>query len=177
MKLRMILPLILFIGIVIVLWRGLQLHPNQVPSPLINKPAPAFSLTTLADQHRVITHKNLLGHVTLINVWATWCYACSEEHAFLLQLANNKHFVLIGLDYKDDPKAAKKWLQQQGNPYQEVMLDTDGASAIDWGVYGTPETFIIDQKGIIRYKHIGPITPDAWEHDLYPLIQTLEKAS
>lgn len=171
---RFTLPLIIFIAIFILLFRGLGLHPSEVPSPLINKAAPSFTLPTLFDSKKTTSNQDLLNHVTLLNVWATWCYACAEEHEALLDLAKNEHLILYGLDYKDDANAAKKWLKQNGNPYKLVAVDTSGSAAIDWGVYGTPETFIIDKKGIIRYKQIGPITAENWEHTLKPLIQTLQ---
>lgn len=170
---RFILPLIIFTTIFIILWRGLQLHPNQIPSPLIGKPAPNFSLPTLFNEKKLTTNKDLLGHVSLVNVWATWCVACAEEHASLLQLAQNEHVFFFGLNYKDNVIDAKKWLKQYGNPYQIVAVDHDGLAAIDWGVYGTPETFVLDKKGIIRYKQIGPIDAESWEKTLKPLVEKL----
>jgi cytochrome c biogenesis protein CcmG, thiol:disulfide interchange protein DsbE len=167
------LPFILFALIVILLWHGLRLHPNEVPSPLINKPAPSFQLPDLLLNH-TISSNDFKGHVTLFNVWATWCYACAVEHEFLLNLAQEKHLLIYGLDYKDDPIAAKKWLKTHGNPYKLVATDETGETAIDWGVYGTPETFLIDKKGIIRYKHIGLITPEVWEKILEPRVHQLQ---
>ena len=174
---RVASPLIVFLLIVLVLWRGLHLHPSQIPSPLINQPAPQFSLPTLFDSKKMATNQDFLGHVTLVNVWATWCVACAEEHNGLLQLAQLEHVYFFGLNYKDDPSAAKKWLKQYGNPYQIVAVDQAGTTAIDWGVYGTPETFVLDKKGIIRYKLIGPIDKEAWEQHLKPLITQLGKES
>ena len=174
MKLRYLIPLIVFVGIAIILWKGLRLHPEQVPSPLIDKPAPAFSLPSLLKEQQHIDHRQLAHQVTLLNVWATWCVSCAEEHAYLLDLAKNQHIHFIGLNYKDDQSAARKWLKQYGNPYQFIMVDQDGVAAIDWGVYGTPETFIIDKKGIIRYKHIGPLTPEIWNSKLKNLVGKLE---
>ncbi len=170
---RFILPFLIFVAIFIVLWRGLNLHPNQIPSPLIDKPAPAFSLPDLFNNKKNVTNQDFLGHVTLVNVWATWCVACAEEHNALLQLAKNESIFFVGLNYKDDPVAAKKWLKQYGNPYQIVAIDQSGSAAIDWGVYGTPETFVLDKKGIIRYKQIGPIDTESWENILKPLINKL----
>lgn len=172
--LKRTLPLLLFVMIMGVLWRGLSLHPSQIPSPLINKPAPTFSLPALLDAKKNVTNKDLLGRVTLVNVWATWCIACAEEHMTLLQLAHDEHVFFVGLNYKDDPDAAKKWLAHYGNPYQMIAIDQAGTIAIDWGVYGAPETFVIDKKGIIRYKHLGPIDADAWEHHLKPLMTQLQ---
>lgn len=171
---RIILPLLIFFVIFLILWRGLSLHPNQIPSPLINQEAPAFTLPNLLKDNTKVSNKDFLGQVTLFNVWGTWCYACAEEHAALLDLANKEHIRIIGLNYKDDTNAAKKWLKDNGNPYQIIAVDQSGDTAIDWGVYGAPETFVIDKKGIIRYKHIGPINKDNWEHTLKPLIIKLQ---
>ncbi len=155
------LPLGLFLLIVILLWRGLGLHPNLIPSPLINKPVPT-------------SRSVFLGQVTLLNVFASWCEACAEEQGFLNQLAKNNKVRIIGFNYKDTPLKAKAWLKQYGNPYQNIMVDSKGETAIDWGIYGTPETFVIDKKGIIRYKVLGAISPDLWEETLGPLILKLE---
>lgn len=171
---RFALPLLIFFLIFILLWRGLTLRPSEVPSPLINKPVPVFELPTLFSANKYTSNKDLIGHVTLLNVWATWCYACAEEHEALLELAKTEHLFFYGLNYKDDRDAAKKWLKQNGNPYTIIAFDQHGQAAIDWGVYGTPETFVIDKKGIIRYKQIGPITSDTWKQTLLPLIQQLK---
>jgi len=171
---KSIVPLVLFLLIIIILWRGLGLHPNQVPSPLINKPAPAFRLPSLISPPAYITNKNFLGQVSLFTIWATWCAACIDEHDFLLTLSKNKLIPLYGLDYKDDPVKAKIFIQKYGNPYKIIAVDSSGDTGINWGVYGTPETFIIDKKGIIRYKHIGAITPDNWETILEPLVKKLQ---
>lgn len=171
---RFAVPLIIFAIIVVILWRGLFLHPNQVPSPLVNKAAPEFQLPTLFDAKQA-TQKDFLGKVTLVNVWATWCYACAQEHEFILHLAKDEHVNFYGLNYKDDPVSAKKWLFEYGNPYQIVAVDQTGSAAIDWGVYGAPETFVVDKKGIIRYKQIGPITSEVWEKTLRPLVKILEQ--
>ncbi len=174
---RFALPLVIFLLIIFLLWRGLNLQPSLIPSPLLNKPAPTFSLPTLFDPTKMVTNKDLLGRVTLVNVWATWCVACREEHMALLQLAKYEHVYFLGINYKDDVLAAKKWLQQYGNPYQMIAVDQTGQAAIDWGVYGTPETFVVDKKGIIRYKQVGPIDAEAWENHLKPLIATLQNES
>jgi cytochrome c biogenesis protein CcmG/thiol:disulfide interchange protein DsbE len=146
------LPLILFIGVLVILSRGLKLHPNEVPSPLVNKAGPALDLPLLFNPTLRLTDKDLQKHVTLLNVWASWCSACAAEHEILLQLAMQENLIIDGLDYKDDPAAAKKVLMQSGNPYQKVAMDQTGDVAINWGVYGTPETFILDKNGIIRYN-------------------------
>ena len=170
---RFIFPLILFLVIITFLWRGLSLHPNVVPSPLINKPVPDFTLPTLFDKSENTTNDDFIGRVSLVNVWATWCYTCAQEHDLLLQLANTKDVMIYGLNYKDDTDAAKKWLEEHGNPYQIVAFDEKGQTAIDWGVYGTPETFVIDKKGVVRYKHVGPLTTEVWEKNLEPLVTQL----
>jgi cytochrome c biogenesis protein CcmG/thiol:disulfide interchange protein DsbE len=176
MKMRFIFPLIIFFLVGLTLWRGLGMHPNEIPSPLINKPAPDFQVTTLEGSKK-LSNQDFFGHVSLLNVWATWCEACAAEHEFLLGLANDKNLYLYGLDYKDDASAAKKLLSEKGNPYRSVGVDLSGDTAINWGVYGTPETFVIDKKGIIRYKQIGALTADNWENVISPLIAKLEKES
>ncbi len=174
MKLRFVLPLLVFFIIVFFLWRGLHLHPEQIPSPLIDKLAPTFELTILSDAKKKTSEKDLFGHVTLVNVWATWCYACAMEHEFLVDLAKNQGVLIYGLDYKDDPSAALNWLHEKGDPYYIVASDINGDAAIDWGVYGTPETFLLDKNEVIRYKQLGPLTPEIWETTFKPLIQQLQ---
>ena len=174
MKASYALPFILFLFIFIILWRGLSLHPNVVPSPLIGKPAPTFALPSLTDSKRIITEKDFLGHVTLFNVWASWCTACAYEHELLQELVTKEKVIFYGLNYKDKPEAAMEWLKKYGNPYQLIAVDKEGQAAIDWGIYGTPETFVIDKKGIIRNKFIGPITRQVWEENLQPMIKQLE---
>ncbi|HSW68830.1 MAG TPA: DsbE family thiol:disulfide interchange protein [Gammaproteobacteria bacterium] len=174
-KIWFILPLIIFIFIFGLLWRGLSLHPAQIPSPLIGQSAPDFALPTLFDEKKITTTHDLLGHVTLVNVWASWCAACTEEQATLLQLAKSESVFFYGLNYKDDIQDAKKWLRTYGNPYQIIAVDQRGTAAIDWGVYGTPETFVLDKKGVIRFKKIGPIDEASWEKDFKPLIEKLRK--
>jgi cytochrome c biogenesis protein CcmG/thiol:disulfide interchange protein DsbE len=166
-------PLIFFLIISVLLYCSLSLHPTFIPSPLINKPAPAFELPDLLNPSKTVTNKDFLGHVTLLNVWATWCAACATEQPFLLRLAKQAHIIFYGLDYKDNPADAKKWLKIYGNPYQRIAEDQAGNVAIDWGVYGTPETYIIDKKGIVRYKHIAGITHNVWQTELQPLVDKL----
>lgn len=174
-QMRVVFPLILFAFIVIILWRGLSLHPAKVPSPLINKPAPVFELPLLNYPDRVTTNKDFIGRITLLNVWASWCHACAAEHEFLVELGKKEYLSLYGLNYKDDPINASAWLHQLGNPYKIVALDRAGKVSIDWGVYGTPETFLIDKKGIIRYKQIGPMTPESWKQNFEPLVEKIRK--
>jgi cytochrome c biogenesis protein CcmG/thiol:disulfide interchange protein DsbE len=153
--LRRFMPLIVFATLVIFLAIGLTLNPRIVPSPLIDKPAPAFELPLLYGDGS-ISNKDLIGHVTLVNVWASWCFACRQEHEAVKYLSRNG-VRIIGFNYKDEADNAKAWLTKLGNPYQAVAADRDGRAGIDWGVYGAPETFLIDQDGIIRHKVIGPI--------------------
>lgn len=171
--LRRFMPLIAFVALVALLAIGLTLNPRLVPSPLIGKPAPVFDLPLL-DADGSFSNKDLLGHVTLLNVWASWCFACRQEHEVVKYLSRNG-VRIIGLNYKDEPTDAKNWLTRLGNPYEKVAVDYDGRIAIDWGVYGAPETFLIDQQGIIRHKVIGPLT-DQEEYDaLMKVMDSLEK--
>lgn len=154
--LRRFMPLIIFAVLVGFLAVGLTLNPRLVPSPLIGKPAPEFELPLLL-KDGTFSNKDFIGHVTLVNVWASWCFACRQEHETVKHLSRNGVRV-IGLNYKDKATDAKQWLAKLGNPYQAIATDNDGRVAIDWGVYGAPETFLIDQQGIIRHKVIGPLS-------------------
>jgi cytochrome c biogenesis protein CcmG/thiol:disulfide interchange protein DsbE len=157
--LKRFMPLIIFAVLVALLAIGLTLNPRLVPSPLIGKPAPVFELPLLLKQGS-FSNKDLIGHVTLVNVWASWCYACRQEHETVKSLGR-QGVRIIGLNYKDEPDDAKKWLERLGNPYQFIAADQTGRIAIDWGVYGAPETFLIDKSGIIRHKVIGPLSDRA----------------
>jgi len=168
--LRRFMPLIVFAALVIFLAIGLTLNPRIVPSPLIDKPAPEFELPLLSEDGK-FSNKDLIGHVTLVNVWASWCFACRQEHEAVKYLGRNG-VRIIGLNYKDEPDNAKAWLAKLGNPYEAVAADYDGRVGIDWGVYGAPETFLIDQNGIIRHKVIGPIMDIA---ELDKIIEISEK--
>ena len=170
---KYIVPLVLFIFLGLLLAYGLNLDPRKIPSPLIGKSLPAFSLATVADPARKVSRDELLGRAYLLNVWASWCVACRQEHPFLNELARNKTVPIIGLNYKDKREDALGWLGSLGNPYELSLSDSDGRLGIDLGVYGVPETFVIDKQGVIRYKQIGPITPEAWEQKLAPLIKEL----
>lgn len=172
---RFLLPLGIFIGLVIFLGIGLNLNPKEVPSPLIGKPAPQFSLPSLSDPSKVISPKQMLGQVWLLNVWASWCVACRYEHPILIEMAKKSLVPIIGLDYKDVRADGSNWLAQFGNPYQDSAFDEDGRVGIDYGVYGVPETFLIDKQGIIRLKHIGPITPEVITQKLQPMILELNR--
>lgn len=171
--LRRFMPLIIFAVLVIFLAVGLTLNPRLVPSPLIGKPAPEFELPLLL-QEGSFSNKDLIGHVTLVNVWASWCFACRQEHEVVKQLSR-EGVRIIGLNYKDEASDAKQWLAKLGNPYQAIVADRDGRAAIDWGVYGAPETFLIDQQGIIRHKVIGPLSDQEKFDALMTVMQTLNK--
>jgi cytochrome c biogenesis protein CcmG/thiol:disulfide interchange protein DsbE len=173
---RFTIPLAVFVVILAFLFVGLGLNPREVPSPLIGKPAPAFQLAQLHAPDRAFTQKDMLGQVWLLNVWASWCISCRDEHPLLVQLAKAKTVPLVGLNYKDKPDEAKAWLKQFGDPYQLSISDLQGRVGIDYGVYGVPETFVIDKAGVIRHKHIGPITPDALEKKILPLVKELQKS-
>ncbi len=170
---KFVVPLIIFAALGLLLAYGLNLDPRKIPSPLIGKSLPAFSLPTVADPARKVGRDDMLGRVYLLNVWASWCVACRQEHPFLNELARNKTVSIIGLNYKDKREDALGWLGSLGNPYELSLSDTDGRLGIDLGVYGVPETFVIDKQGVIRYKQIGPISPEVWEQKLLPEIQKL----
>ncbi|KGI77549.1 DsbE family thiol:disulfide interchange protein [Oleiagrimonas soli] len=159
------------------IWWNTRHDQREVPSPLIGKPAPAFSLPLLDDPATRVNKAEMLGQPYLVNVFASWCIACGEEHPVLMQEARQLGVPVIGYNYKDDPDAAKAWLNEHGNPYSMVVTDRSGATAIDFGVYGAPETFLIDAKGIIRYKRIGPLTPEVIADVLEPKIQALKQES
>lgn len=174
---KFILPLIIFIVISVFLAIGLGLNPREIPSPLIDKPAPEFSLPNLHDPKQILTNADFKGQVWLLNVWASWCVSCRSEHPVLNQLAQQKQVPIIGLNYKDDPAAAQSWLQQLGNPYTLSLVDMEGEAGIDWGVYGVPETFVIDKHGLVRHKFTGPVTVKAIQEILLPLVKKLQAES
>jgi cytochrome c biogenesis protein CcmG, thiol:disulfide interchange protein DsbE len=172
--LKYVVPLVLFIVLAVFLALGLQLKPHDIPSPFINKPAPLFSAPKLLAPTEKLSTNDLKGKVWLFNVWASWCVSCREEHPILNEFAKQKTVTIVGLNYKDENDAAKKWLDTLGNPYDVVLSDAEGRIGIDWGVYGVPETFIVDKKGVIRYKHTAPITPNDIQTVFLPLIQQLQ---
>ena len=173
---RYLTPLVLFLALAALLYKGLALNPREVPSPLIGKPAPEFTLPELEDASRQLSHTDFQGKVSLLNIWATWCVSCRAEHPLLMQLAR-QGVTIYGLDYKDNREDAQRWLQRFGDPYVANAFDADGRVGIDWGVYGTPETFVIDKQGVIRHKHIGPLTTDDINRDILPLIRELRGTS
>ncbi|MEQ1673576.1 MAG: DsbE family thiol:disulfide interchange protein [Candidatus Nitrotoga sp.] len=170
---RTFIPLAIFVVLVTFLWIGLTLNPREIPSPLIGKPAPAFKLVQLHETDKVIAPDHLRGKVWLLNVWASWCVTCLQEHPLLVELARQNIVPIYGLNYKDQREAGMAWLRQHGNPYILSAHDLDGRVGIDYGVYGVPETFVIDKAGIIRHKVIGAITPEIVEDKLLPLIKEL----
>jgi cytochrome c biogenesis protein CcmG, thiol:disulfide interchange protein DsbE len=169
------LPLVVFVGIAVFLAIGLTHDPREVPSPLIGKPVPAFSLPPVEGRQLGLSSGDLKGNVSLVNVFASWCVACRDEHPLLMQIKREGAVTLHGLNYKDAPADAARWLDERGDPYTRTGADIDGRVAIDWGVYGVPETFVIDRNGRIAYKQIGAITPDVWNGTLLPLIRSLQK--
>jgi cytochrome c biogenesis protein CcmG/thiol:disulfide interchange protein DsbE len=176
MKAKFLIPLALFAVLVVFLAAGLRLDPREVPSPLVNKPAPAFKVPQLEQPELQFAAEDMKGQVWLFNVWASWCVACRQEHPVLMQFARQKLVPIIGLDYKDQRKDALGVLKRSGNPYDVNAFDADGRVGIDYGVYGVPESYVIDKAGIIRYKHIGPITVEALEKTIIPLINELKKS-
>lgn len=174
--LRFLLPLAGFALLLVLLGVGLGLNPREVPSPLIGKPAPAFTLARLDDASQSLGLADLRGRVWMLNVWASWCAPCRQEHPLVQDIARRKLVPVVGLNYKDKRSAATQWLAEMGNPYQETLFDGDGRVGIDFGVYGVPETFIIDQQGIVRMKHIGPLTPEVIRSQIEPLLRQLNGA-
>jgi cytochrome c biogenesis protein CcmG/thiol:disulfide interchange protein DsbE len=173
---RFLIPLGVFVVLAGFLFVGLGLNPREVPSPFIGKPAPEFRLAKLAQPEQMFTPQEMRGQVWLLNVWASWCVACRQEHPLLVELARQKTVPIVGLNYKDKPDAAKNWLVQWGDPYSLSVKDLDGRVGIEYGVYGVPETFVIDKNGVIRFKQIGPITEDVWRKKMLPLVEELRKS-
>ena len=171
---RFLVPLAIFIVLVAFLAVGLGLNPREVPSPLINKPAPAFRLPQLHQPDKTFSQQDMQGKVWLLNVWASWCVSCREEHPVLMDLAKSNAVPIYGLNYKDKPEDGLAWLKQFGDPYVLSIIDRDGRVGIDYGVYGVPETFVIDKQGAIRYKQIGPVTPEALRDKILPLVKALQ---
>ncbi len=169
---RFTLPAALFVLLVIVLAIGIKHSPDKgaIKSPLLGGPAPQFSLPNLTDPARTVSSAGLKGRWYLFNVWGTWCGECRAEHEMLLQVRRAAVVPLIGLDWKDDDAQALSWLAQLGNPYEVVAVDRTGRTAIDWGVYGAPETFLVNPQGIVVFKHVGALTPDVWTRDILPRV-------
>ena len=175
-SLKFVIPLAVFVALAAFLAIGLTRDPRQVPSPFIGKAAPAFRLEQVADANAAFTPADMKGKVWLLNVWASWCASCRIEHPLLVEMAKNKVVPIVGLNYKDRREDALQWLRRFGDPYALSAHDLEGKVGIDYGVYGAPETFVIDKQGVIRYKQIGPITPEALEKTILPLVRKLEAA-
>ena len=172
-SLRFLAPLLIFVVVGAFLALGLKLDPREVPSPLIDKPAPQFVLPRHLQMDGVVGTADLRGEVWLLNVWASWCVACRVEHPLLNDLAAKRLIRIVGLNYKDAPADARTWLREFGNPYDMIAVDRQGEAGIDWGVYGVPETFVIDRSGVIRYKHIGPLDAKVLNETIVPLVRQL----
>jgi cytochrome c biogenesis protein CcmG/thiol:disulfide interchange protein DsbE len=172
-SLRFLVPLAIFVVLAAFLAVGLKLNPREVPSPLIGKPAPAFALPRLDDASVKISREQLLGKPWVLNVWASWCGPCREEHPLVIDLARRYPIAVYGLNYKDRGDDARAWLREMGDPFAATLVDADGKVGIDWGVYGVPETFVIDKEGCVRLKHIGPLTPQAVRDKVEPLLKEL----
>jgi cytochrome c biogenesis protein CcmG/thiol:disulfide interchange protein DsbE len=173
--LRYLIPLGIFIVLVVFLAIGLGRDPREVPSPLINKAAPTFRLPQLKEPSKTFSAEDLRGKVWVLNVWASWCVSCRDEHPLLIEYAKTGAVPIYGLNWKDKREDALAWLGELGDPYVLSATDIEGRVAIDYGVYGAPETYLIDQSGVIRYKHIGPVTPDVWQDKFLPLVQQLNR--
>jgi cytochrome c biogenesis protein CcmG/thiol:disulfide interchange protein DsbE len=173
--LKFLIPLVVFLGVSIFLFKGLSLNPREVPSPLIDKPAPAFSLPLLHENGSTLSTNDMRGQVWLLNVFASWCGPCLEEHPIIVDFSERGVIPVLGLNYKDNPVNAKRWLERHGDSYSRVVVDIDGRSGLDYGVYGVPESFLIDGDGIIRYKKIGPLSQADIEADILPLVDKYKR--
>lgn len=171
---KFLLPLAVLIVVVGFLGVGLRLNPREVPSPLIGKAAPPFTLPVLHTPAKTVSNTDLKGQVWMLNVWASWCVSCRDEHPVLVELARRKVIPIVGLNYKDKSEDAKAWLKKFGDPYVMSLVDAKGQIGIDYGVYGVPETYVIDRDGVIRYKKIGPVTPDTVREKILPLVKQLK---
>ena len=173
---RFVIPVAIFVALLALLGIGLKLDPREVPSPLIGKPAPHFELPRLHEADKTFSERDMLGKVWVLNVWASWCVSCREEHPVLLDLAASGAVPVYGLNYKDKREDGLAWLKGMGDPYRISIFDFDGRVGIDYGVYGVPETYVIDRAGVIRYKQIGPLSDEVLQAKVLPLIRDLEKS-
>ncbi len=171
-RLKLFVPLFIFVVLAGFFWRGLSLDPQAMPSALIDKSFPEFSMPMLLDETKLATKDDLLGEYTLVNIWATWCVACRIEHPFFNKL-KEQGVRIVGLNYRDEAPAAREWLEDLGNPYQWSIFDPEGRLGIDLGVFGAPETYILDKNGFIRYKHVGIVDQRVWDDKLLPVINEL----
>ncbi len=171
---KAIWPFVVFCGLAVLLYISLGKDPQHIPSPLIGKPAPDFTLPDLQN-HSLLSKQDMQGNVWLLNVWASWCVACVEEHPLLNDLSASGIVLIVGLNYKDVQNNAVEWLDKHGNPYSFIAVDASGDVGIDYGVYGVPETFLVDQSGYIQYKHVGPLNPEIISQQILPLIRLLQE--
>lgn len=175
---KRLIPLLAFAALALLLGVGVMMNSGKdtsaIPSPLVGKPAPDFALPVLDEPDRIITREDLLGEPYLLNVWGSWCPACRDEHPVITELAESGRLRVIGYDYKDEADDARRWLQQFGNPYALVITDVEGRAALDWGIYGAPESFLVDAQGVIRWKFVGPLTPEVVQTQLLPALESLE---
>lgn len=172
---RFMIPLVVFLVLAAFLAIGLRLNPREIPSSLIGRQAPAFRLPQLNAPDKHFAEQDMTGRVWLLNIWASWCAPCREEHPLLMQIAQSGAVPIYGLNYKDQPADAISWLERYGDPYALSVEDRNGRVGIDYGVYGVPETYVIDKLGVIRYKRIGPVTSSLWRDKILPLVQELQK--
>jgi cytochrome c biogenesis protein CcmG/thiol:disulfide interchange protein DsbE len=173
--LKYLIPLAIFLVLVIFLAIGLTRNPQELPSALLDKPAPTFRLPQLKQPDKTFSAEDMRGKVWMLNVWASWCVACRDEHPYLFEYQKSSAVPIYGLNYKDRPEDALGWLSELGDPYLLSAVDLDGRVAIDYGVYGAPESYIIDKSGTIRMKHVGPVMPEVWEKKILPLVQELNR--
>ncbi|MAL03825.1 MAG: DsbE family thiol:disulfide interchange protein [Arenimonas sp.] len=175
---KRLIPLLAFAALAVLLGVGVMMNAGKdtsaIPSPLVGKMAPDFALPVLDEPDRIITRDDLLGEPYLLNVWGSWCPACRDEHPVITELAESGRIRVIGYDYKDEADDARRWLQQFGNPYALVITDVEGRAALDWGIYGAPESFLVDAQGLIRWKFVGPLTPEVVQTQLLPVLESLE---
>lgn len=175
MRAKFFLPLVLFAGLVAVFLFGLRLDPSRVPSPLLDRPVPAFALPDLEGGEDGLKTADFLGGPTLVNFFASWCLPCLAEHPLLLRLGHEGRVRIFGVAYKDKPEDTARWLAERGNPYDRIGVDRTGRAAIEWGVYGVPESYLVDGEGRIRWKHVGVLTPEVWEEDFLPRLEGVGK--
>lgn len=175
--LRYLIPALIFAALVAFFAVGLKRDPSYIPSPLIGKSAPPFELATVEDPARKVSNRDWQGRTYVLNVWGTWCVGCRQEHETLLRIAKSNIVPIVGLNWKDELPLAQQWLERLGNPYVATAFDPEGRTGIDWGVYGAPETFLVDAQGVVRYKHIAPLTLEVWEREFVPRIRAAQPRS
>ncbi len=174
---RFAIPIVVFLLLVVVFSFGLFNDPRELPSPFLGEQAPAFAVESLTEPGRIVGSADYAGKMALVNVWATWCGGCRQEHPFLMQLARTDAIQIYGINWRDNREEALGWLRQLGDPYEFSAYDADGRVGIDWGVYGAPETFLVSPEGIVLHKHLGPLTAAIWQEDFVPLIEAGEPSS